>query len=109
MAVQMPCPNCKKTCEPCLNPKTGEVSCNACSQKITVNHFVLQQLKALKQYGEVKKTVFSVKCPHCSKDGTPQDNGEDIVCASCHKSLNHLTEQFKRMLRLFLKKVDKDV
>ena len=47
MAVQMPCPNCKKTCEPCLNPKTGEVYCSACSQKITVNHFVLQQLKAL--------------------------------------------------------------
>ena len=106
----MLCPFCNKAVDPYLNPKTEEVFCGLCNKKLDkVNHFIKMQLKALKQYREVKKVPFSVKCQKCGKEDRPVDNGTDIVCSSCGDPLAHLTETFKRMLKTQLKKVDKDV
>ena len=109
MAVTLPCPLCKKMQSPTLNPKNHDVYCELCGEKITVGHFVLAQLKALKQYAEPKKTPFAVKCPKCGKEEKPRDTGAEIVCGACDEPLEHLTDTFKRMLRTVLGKVDKDV
>lgn len=110
MAVQILCPHCKKQTAPFLNPKNDEITCGGCDTKLeNVNHFVKTQLKALKQYREVVKVPFSVKCQKCNREETPKDNGKDIVCGVCGEPHKHLTETFKNMLKMQLPKVKKEV
>ena len=111
MPFQMPCPHkeCAKMQEPYIDPKTEEVYCGICDQKITVNHFQKIQLKTLKQYRVKKKVSFAVKCPKCNKEERPISTEDDIVCGSCHAPLDHLSDTFKRMLKMQLKKVDKEL
>jgi DNA-directed RNA polymerase subunit RPC12/RpoP len=110
MAVQMQCTGCGKMQPPYMNQKTEEVFCSLCDVKIApVNHFIKMQLKALKQYQEQKKVAFGVKCQKCGKEEKPKDTGKDIVCGACGKSLDHLTDAFKRMLKAQLPKADQDV
>jgi hypothetical protein len=109
MSVQTLCPHCNKTQNPYINPKTDEVFCGACNKQMPANHFMKMQLKTLKQYREVKKVPFGVKCQKCGKEDKPKDTGTDIVCGACGDTLDHLTEQFKRMLKIQLKKTNSDV
>lgn len=112
MAVQILCTNknCNKVQPPVINPKTDEVFCSVCDSKIeNVTHFTKVQLKALKQYHEPKKVPFGVKCKKCGKEDKPVNNGADIVCGTCGATLDHLTESFKRMLKVYLNNSDKEV
>ena len=109
MAVRIPCPHCKKEQEPILDPKKDQVSCTLCNEIIDVNHFVKVQLKALKQYGEIKRVPFGVKCDKCNKNETPVEQDGEIVCGACHKPLSNLTDTFKRMLQDKLSRVKKDI
>lgn len=110
MPVQIACPHCKKLQSPFINPKNDEVVCGACDNKLeNINHFIKTQLKTLKQYREAKKVAFGVKCPKCNKEEKPKDTSTDIICGACDEPLTHLTDSFKRMLKMHLSKVDKDV
>lgn len=112
MPFQMPCTNksCNKLQEPYIDPKTDEVYCSLCDSKIeNVTHFAKIQMKTLKQYREKKKVSFAVKCPLCNKEERPVATTDDIVCGGCGKPLSHLTETFKRMLRIQLKKADQEI
>ncbi len=105
----MPCPKCAKYQTPYLDPKSQKVYCSACNEDYTVNHFVKTQLKALKQYREVNKTSFSVKCNKCNKEDRPLLVDNEIMCGACGKEIDHLTDFFKDMLRKQLRKADKEV
>jgi hypothetical protein len=107
--LQIPCPKCTKYQPPYLDPKTEKVYCSACNQEIPGTHFIKVQLKALKQYKEVNKTSFSVKCDKCSNEDRPALINNQIYCVSCKKEIGNLTEVFKEMLRVNLGKADKDV
>lgn len=107
MPFSMPCSNkqCGKLQEPYIDPKTDEVFCSLCDKKIeNVTHFAKVQMKALKQYREKKKTSFAIKCPKCSREERPVETANDIVCGGCNSPLDHLTDTFKRMLKMQLKK-----
>lgn len=109
MAVQTLCPHCNKQQTPFITPKTDVVYCGGCDKEIQVNHFIKVQLKTLKQYREEKKTPFSVKCQSCQKEDKPKIKSGDVICPHCSKPHNHLTPQFKLMLKEKLPNSDKDV
>lgn len=101
---------CGKQMEPYLNKADDKVYCSDCDQEITnATHFVKVQMKAMKQYKEKKSISFAVKCQKCGKEDRPKVVGEDIVCPSCRKPHEHLSEPFKIMLREKLKTVGQDV
>jgi hypothetical protein len=101
---------CGKTMEPYLDPKTDKVYCSACDNEMTnVTHFTKVQMKTLRQFKEKKVISFAVKCQKCGKEDRPKLVGEDIVCRSCKKTMDHLSEPFKIMLREKLKTVAQDV
>ena len=108
----MPCSNkgCNKLQEPYLDPKTDKVFCSLCDREITnITHFAKIQMKTLKQYKPKNTVSFAVKCLKCGKEDRPKVVGDDIVCAFCKKSMDHLSEPFKIMLREKLKTVGQDV
>lgn len=107
--LQMPCPKCSKYQAPFLDPKKDKVYCAVCNDEITVNHFVKIQLKALKQYREISKTSFSVKCNKCSKEDRPKLLNDQIICSACGKEIDNLTEFFRDMLKKQLHKADKEI
>lgn len=112
MPFSLPCTNkgCSKLQEPYIDPKTDKVFCSLCEREIiNVTHFAKVQMKTLKQYKPKNTTSFSIKCQKCGKDDRPKLIGEDIVCASCKKPLDHLSEPFKIMLKEKLKTVGQDV
>lgn len=112
MPFQMPCTNsqCAKMQEPYIDPKTEEVFCSLCDQKINnITHFQKIQLKTLKQYRVKKKISFAVKCPKCNKEERPVATDDDIICSSCLAPMDHLSDPFKRMLRMQLKKADQEL
>lgn len=107
---QMPCNKCKKLQPPYLDPKSEEVYCSLCDEKIeNITHFAKMQLKTLKQYREKKKTSFAVKCKKCNKEERPKLVKEDIVCGACKEKLDHLSPFFKQMLKLQLSNADKEI
>ncbi len=107
--LQMPCPLCNKYQTPYLDPKTEKVYCSSCNEDYPVNHFQKMQLKALKQYREVNKTSFAVKCNKCNKEDRPLLINDQIICGACGKEIDNLTDFFKDMLKTRLKKADKEV
>lgn len=110
MPAQINCTTCKRTQNAFINPKTEEVFCSVCDSLIpNVSHFTKVQLKTLKQYKEVKKSTFSVKCPKCNKEETPLLLSDEPVCGSCKAPLSNLTPQFKLMLKDKLKRVNQDL
>jgi len=101
---------CGKQMEPYLDPKDDKVYCSACDKEMTnVTHFVKVQMKALKQFKQKNTISFGVKCQKCGKEDRPKVVGEDIVCPSCKKPHEHLSEPFKIMLREKLKTAGQDV
>lgn len=111
MAVQATCPKCQKQQNPYIDPKTNNIYCELCNHIFPPNHFLKMQLQAVKQYREVKKVPFAVKCPKCNREEKPKDTGKDIVCgnSSCNAPLTHLTAAFKLMLKDHLSKSNKDI
>ncbi len=102
MPVQLQCPHkgCMKIQEPWLDPKDNKVYCSACEKEVTnVTHFMITQLKTLKQYRPKNTTAFAVKCSHCSKEAAPILSNNDVLCSGCNKPLNHLSPIFKNMLK----------
>jgi Zn finger protein HypA/HybF involved in hydrogenase expression len=96
--------------EPYIDPKTDKVYCSTCDQELTnITHFAKVQMKTLKQYKAKIPTSFSVKCKHCNKEARPKLVGQDIVCPSCNKNHDHLSEPFKIMLREKLKTASQDI
>lgn len=101
---------CGKQMEPYLDPKDDKVYCAKCDKELNnVTHFAKVQMKTLRQFKEKKTVSFAVKCPKCGKEERPKLSGEDILCRSCLKPLDHLSEPFKIMLRDKLKTVGQDV
>lgn len=107
--LKMPCPKCQKHQSPFLDPKKDKVYCSECNEDINVNHFVKIQLKTLKQYREVNKTSFSIKCNKCSKEDRPKLINDKITCSACGKEIDHLTDFFKDMLKKQLGKASQDI
>lgn len=108
----MQCSNkgCGKIMEPYLDPKTDKVYCSLCDGELAnVTHFVKIQMKSLKQFKQRQQKPFAVKCKNCGKEDRPMLKGDDIVCVSCKKPMDHLSEPFKIMLRDKLKTTDQDV
>jgi rRNA maturation endonuclease Nob1 len=108
----MTCTNkgCGEVMEPYLDPKNDKVYCSKCDKEISnVTHFTKIQMKMLKQFKQKKVISFAVKCKNCEKEERPKLVGEDIVCGSCKKPLDHLSEPFKIMLRDKLKTVTQDI
>lgn len=101
---------CGKQMEPYLDPKTDKVYCSLCDKELpNMTYFAKVQMKSLKQYKQKQAVVFGVKCQSCGKEAQPKVVGDDIVCPSCNKAHEHLSEPFKIMLRDKLKTVNKDV
>jgi rRNA maturation endonuclease Nob1 len=101
---------CGKTMEPYLDPNTDKVYCSLCDGEITnITHFAKVQMKTLKQFKQKKVISFAVKCQKCGKEDRPKLVGEDIICRSCKKPMDHLSEPFKIMLREKLKTAGQDV
>lgn len=112
MPFSMPCGNkgCGKIMEPYLDVKEDKVYCSLCDRELPgITYFVKVQMKALKQFRQRQPKPFAVKCQRCGKEDRPIVTKADIVCSSCGKPLDHLSEPFKIMLRDKLKTVDKDV
>jgi len=96
--------------EPYLDPKTDKVYCSLCDQEMpNVTHFVKVQMKALKQFRQKQAVAFGVKCQKCGKEAQPKVVNDDIVCPSCNKTHDHLSEPFKMMLKDKLRTANKDV
>lgn len=101
---------CYKIMEPYLDPQTDKVYCSICDGEMTnVTHFTKVQMKSLKQYRKKNSVAFGIKCNSCGKEDRPLIVDKDIVCPSCKKCHNHLSEPFKIMLRENLKNFIKDV
>lgn len=103
---------CGKQMEPYIDPKTDKVYCSECDGEITnLTYFAKQQMKSSKQYKAKAAVSFAVKCKNCNKEERPKLVGKnkDIVCPSCNKEHQHLSEPFKIMLREKLKTVAQDV
>jgi hypothetical protein len=110
MPYQMPCPDCKKMNAPYMDQKTEKVYCSLCNFQVEpVSHFTKIQMKALKQYREVNKASFSVKCVSCNREERPVLINGEVACGSCKKQHSHLTDFFKQMLKTRLQKADSDV
>lgn len=112
MPFSMSCSNkgCGKVMEPYLDVKEDKVYCSVCDRElVNVTYFVKVQMKSLKQFRQKKITPFAVKCQKCGKEDRPKLVKDDIVCVGCNKTLDHLSEPFKIMLREKLKTTDKDV
>lgn len=108
----MPCTakGCGKIMEPYLDVKDDKVYCSLCDKELVgITYFVKVQMKSLKQFRQRQPKPFAVKCQSCGKEDRPKLVGQDIVCVSCGKPLNHLSEPFKIMLREKLRTTDKDV
>lgn len=112
MPFSMICSNrkCGKQMEPYIDPKTDKVYCSSCNNEITnITSFAKVQMKSLKQFKPKETTSFSVKCNICNKDGRPKLVNDDVVCGSCNRPLENLSNPFKLMLKEKLKTADKDV
>lgn len=109
-SMQCTTKGCSKLMEPYLDVKEDKVYCSLCDQElVNVTYFVKIQMKSLKQFRQKTNKSFSIKCTKCGKEDRPKLINNDIICVGCNKSMDHLSEQFKIMLRDKLKTVDKDV
>ena len=112
MPFSIQCTNvgCKKIMEPYLDVKEDKVYCSLCDKELQgITYFVKVQMKSLKQFRQKQNKPFAVKCQRCGKEDRPKLIQQDIVCSGCNKSLDHLSEPFKIMLREKLRTTDKDV
>lgn len=101
---------CHKRMEPYIDPKTNIVYCSLCENEMTnITSFTKTQMKSLKQFKPKVSGSFFVKCQKCNKEGRPKEIDKKIVCFSCLKEHEHLTEPFKIMLKEMLKSAGKDV
>lgn len=96
---------CGKEVEPLLNKADNKVYC-PCSEnhELTVlTEFAKRQMESLGQTTKKKKktTRFPVKCPSCSRDGTPNLDkvSGDLTCAFCNAPLTNLSAPFVKMLK----------
>ena len=96
--------------EPYMDPKTEKVYCPLCNNEIDgITYFMKTTMKSLKQFRQKQTVPFGVKCQNCNKEAQPKVVGDDIVCPSCGKKHEHLSEPFKLMLKDKLKTTNKDV
>lgn len=111
MAFSIQCSHkgCQKLQAPYIDLTNSKVYCSLCDGELTVTQFVMHQMKMNKQFRKKEDKSFSIKCPQCGKEDRPTLSGKDILCSGCKKPMNHLTEQFKIMLREQLPQAGKDV
>ena len=112
MPFSLPCGNkgCGQIQEPYLDIQDNKVYCSKCDGEIpNITVFVKNQMKMNKQFRQRQSKPFSVKCQKCGREDRPKLVQGDIVCSSCSKPLDHLSEPFKIMLRDKLRTIDKDV
>lgn len=101
---------CGKIQEPYLDPQDNKVYCSICDSEITnLTPFVKSQMKANKQFRQKQPKPFAVKCGKCGREERPKLSGDDVVCGSCHQSLDNISPIFKNMLKEKLRSTDKDV
>ena len=98
---------CGKQQEPMLDLDTNEVICSECGKPIKcVTQFAKVQMRAL---GQIKRSgdrqkAFSVKCPHCEKEGQPKcGDGDKLLCSICGKELDHLSKPYKSAVLEYLR------
>lgn len=86
--------------EPYIDKDTDKVYCSECNQElVNMTYFTKQQLKTLKQYRPKSTSGFLVKCNDCKAQDKPTLVGGDVKCRHCGGNLDHLTRQFKLMLK----------
>ncbi len=95
--------------EPVMDPTTEKVFCPNCNSELVVNHFTKITMKNIKQFRQKPTIPFCIKCQNCSTENQPKIINDKIVCPKCLKEHTHLTKEFKIMLKLQLKTVNKDV
>ena|ERR1035437_5538083 len=95
--------------EPYMDPKTEQVFCPLCNKEMVVTHFTKVTLKNLKQFLQKSTQTFNVKCKNCNKEDQPKIINNEVVCPSCNKKHEHLSEPFKIMLKAQLKTANKDI
>ena len=101
---------CGKLQEPYIDKDDDKVYCSECHREITnLTYFVKVQMKSLGQYRQKPKISFAVKCASCNVEARPKLVDGDVVCASCGKSMDNLSEPFRNMLKDKLKTVGKDI
>jgi ribosomal protein L34E len=111
MPLMLNCTNkeCGKYMEPYLKPKTDLVYCSECDCELTnTNHFIISQMKALKQFKKKVQESFAIKCHQCKKQQRPLLKDKAIICPAC-KTEHILSEPIKIMLSLCLKSAGSDI
>jgi ribosomal protein L34E len=96
--------------EPYLDIATDKVYCSECNKEIIgLTYFAKQQMRASKQIKKREPKSFAVKCPHCKITDRPTVVSKNIICSSCGKPINDISEAFKLMLLEQLKTAGKDI
>jgi hypothetical protein len=112
MAFSMNCSNkgCGAFQEPYIDPATNKVYCSICDKEIqNVTIFTKNQMKSSKQFKKKTTTSFAVKCDKCGKEDRPKLLNNNVVCSSCKKPLDNLSEAFIYMLKQKLKGFSSDI
>jgi hypothetical protein len=106
MKLSLQCSNrgCGKINVPYLDPTDDKAYCSLCDKEMILTPFVKTQMKSNKQFRQrLQPKPYAVKCQRCGKDDQPILVNNNVVCVSCRKPLDHLSEPFKIMLREKLK------
>lgn len=103
------CPSCNKQNFPELDKDSGKVYCSVCSAQITANHFLLIQLKTLKQYRTKTPQAFAVKCNNCSNDTLPIIKSDKLYCTSCNKEITNISKPYMLMLKQHLSSKNEEI
>jgi len=97
---------CNKEMSPVVDPKTMEVFCTECGNKINcVSGFMARQLVS---FGRVKrlqkqKLPWSIQCQDCKQYSPPDLKDDNLVCPFCHKPHLHLAKPFEETIRQHIK------
>ena len=97
---------CRKEMKPVVDKETLVAYCTECNGELsTITEFMRRQMMANGQVRKMKKTLaWSVLCPHCEKEGTPDlDDKDKLICSYCSEPVTHLSGPYAHSLRLNIK------
>lgn len=108
MPLSIQCTNsgCYNVQEPYLDPATDKVYCSSCDKELNVTFFIKSQMRANKQFKQKQKLSYSVTCSKCKNHDRPLVQNNDLICSSCKKPLDNLSQIYKNMLKEQLKSID---